>query len=122
MNCKIFLSSTFKDMQYERDIIQKEILPEVQDYVTKYGINLEIVDLRWGISTENVDGEDVNYKILRTCFDEIDLCKPFFMCLLGNRYGWIPDVTTYNKLVNVEENKENHGILAKKGQMPPENA
>ncbi|MBQ2891323.1 MAG: DUF4062 domain-containing protein [Bacilli bacterium] len=108
MNCKIFLSSTFKDMQYERDIIQKEILPEVQDYVTKYGINLEIVDLRWGINTENVDGEDVNYKILRTCFDEIDLCKPFFMCLLGNRYGWIPDVTTYNKLINVEENKEKY--------------
>ena len=34
---KIFVSSTFKDMDYERDILHDEIVPELNEYASQYG-------------------------------------------------------------------------------------
>src|SRR5690606_22497422 len=28
---------------------------------------------------------------LKLCLDEIQACRPFFLGLLGERYGWVPD-------------------------------
>lgn len=42
----VFLSSTFQDMQLERDIIQKFVLPQVEQYAHKNYETLNIVDLR----------------------------------------------------------------------------
>ena len=41
----IFVSSTFKDMQFERDIIQKQVLPRLQEFAKSYGETVEICDL-----------------------------------------------------------------------------
>lgn len=90
-NVVIFLSSTFADMQKERDLIREKIAPDLADFTQRYGINLEFVDLRWGIDTGGIDENEANSKILRTCFDEIKRTKPFFIVLLGERYGWTPD-------------------------------
>jgi hypothetical protein len=44
------------------------------------------VNLRWGITEEQARRGDV----LPICLGEIDRCRPFFLCLLGERYGWVP--------------------------------
>ena len=44
------------------------------------------VDLRWGVT--EADAQDG--KALDICLDEIDSCRPYFLGLLGHRYGWIP--------------------------------
>ncbi len=90
-NNTIFLSSTFRDMHAERDIIHNIVLPELSAAFAESAVNLDFVDLRWGIDTENEDNEQqATQKILQVCFDEIERSKPFFVCFLGERYGWIP--------------------------------
>ncbi len=90
---RFFISSTFKDMQQERDIIRSEVFPELEIFAKQYNIAVSIIDLRWGINTEECENSDESsFKIFRTCFDEIDESKPFFVGLVGNRYGWIPDL------------------------------
>ena len=39
---KIFVSSTFKDMDYERDILHDEIVPELNEYASQYGEQVEL--------------------------------------------------------------------------------
>ncbi|MBT9136743.1 MAG: hypothetical protein DDT34_01825 [Firmicutes bacterium] len=31
-----------------------------------------------------------NKNVVIVCLNRIDACLPFFVCLLGQRYGWIP--------------------------------
>lgn len=90
-NLSFFLSSTFNDMQSERDLIRELIAPEIAEFAEKFGCNCEFIDLRWGIDTRNMAENDASRKILNTCFDEIRNSKPFFIGLLGERYGWVPD-------------------------------
>ena len=90
---RIFISSTFKDMQQERDVIRNDVFPELEMFAKKYNIAISIIDLRWGINTEECEtNNESSFKIFRTCFDEIDESKPFFVGLVGNRYGWIPNL------------------------------
>ena len=87
----IFISSTFQDMQNERDIIQAKVLPRIRDFVKQYGETIELCDLRWGIDSMELNERETTDKILQVCFDEIDSSRPFFIALLGDRYGWIPN-------------------------------
>lgn len=84
----IFISSSFRDMQYERDAIRYLALPKINEYLREnYGQETSIVDLRWGIDTSDIDEESGMKKIVRTCLYEIEGCKPFMIVLLGDRYG-----------------------------------
>jgi len=83
---RIFISSTFKDMHTERDHLILFVFPELKEKCRKHRINLIDVDLRWGVSEK--DAQDG--KALDICLDEIDSCRPFFLGLLGHRYGWVP--------------------------------
>lgn len=87
-----FVSSTFKDMQGERDALHKIVLPHLREKAKAYGQNVQFVDLRWGISTEDMDSDAGASKIMEVCLDEIENCKPYMIVLLGERYGWMPDV------------------------------
>ena len=49
---RIFISSTFNDFKTERNILHKEILPEVKKYCRAKGFTLQVIDLRWGINNE----------------------------------------------------------------------
>ncbi len=84
---KIFISSTFKDMHVERDMIQKIVNPAVNQELNEQGEYISFSDLRWGIDTTTDASE---HRILEACFDEIDSCKPFFLVFIGGRYGSIP--------------------------------
>lgn len=86
----VFISSTFADMQLERDYLRTQVFPQINDELKKYCIKLRPIDLRWGINTLETNEESVEEKVLRICLEEINRSKPFFLGLLGNRYGYIP--------------------------------
>jgi len=87
----IFVSSTFQDMQQERDVLQNVVLPRVKELAKQYGKNIDLCDLRWGVNSSGMSEAESTAKVLQVCFDEIDNARPFFIAILGDRYGWIPD-------------------------------
>lgn len=87
-----FVSSTFKDMQGERDALHRTVMPRLREQAAKNGENIQFVDLRWGISTGDLDSSESTSKILSVCLQEVKNCKPYMIVLLGQRYGWIPPV------------------------------
>lgn len=89
----VFVSSTFKDMQFERDMIHSRIEPLVNARLASYGENIYFGDLRWGVNTSGLSEEESSRKVLDVCLTEIDNCKPYMIVLIGERYGWIPEGT-----------------------------
>ena len=94
---RVFISSTFKDLNSERDYLMKHIFPELKVIAEKRGIHLIPLDLRWGITSEDTK----NGKILEICLREIDYSYPYFIGILGDRYGWCPDETDYTSNDNL---------------------
>lgn len=84
---RVFISSTFKDMRMERDYLVKFIFPQLRKLCESRGVIWGEVDLRWGVTDEQV----AEGKVLPTCLEEIKRCQPYFLGLLGERYGWIPN-------------------------------
>lgn len=87
---RFFVSSTFKDMELERNLLQ-EVFDELIPFYREKGWQVETIDLRWGISEE----AGLDNRTMRICKKELTQCmkmspKPNFIILLGNRYGWIP--------------------------------
>ncbi|MCX6250846.1 MAG: tetratricopeptide repeat protein [Bacteroidetes bacterium] len=105
----IFISSTFADMQAERDYLKSIVFPKVEEELEKQRIKLEIVDLRWGVDTASIPQEDEREAgVLKVCLDEIRRCIPFFIGLLGDRYGWVPSEERIERAV-IGENIEIKG-------------
>lgn len=86
----IFISSTFKDMDAERDVIKYDVISLLNNRYLKYGVEFRAVDLRFGINTEKLTEEESQNVVLDVCLSMIDSSRPFFIALIGNRYGWIP--------------------------------
>jgi|GEM_PF-3549054 len=84
---RIFISSTFRDMHAERDHLVNVVFPELRERLEKHRIHLIDIDLRWGVTREQAD----NDQALGLCLDVIDECRPFFVGILGERYGWVPE-------------------------------
>lgn len=84
---RVFLSSTFLDMQEERDVLMKFVFPKLRKMCEERGVSFSGVDLRWGITEE----QSRRGEALPICLAEIEHCRPFFIGLLGERYGWVPD-------------------------------
>ena len=83
----VFISSTFSDMHAERDYLVKKVFPSMQDWCERRKLRLVDIDLRWGVTEADATR---NSGVVQVCLDRIDLCRPFFICLLGQRYGWVP--------------------------------
>lgn len=84
---RVFISSTFRDMQEERDVLMKVVFPKLRKLCEERGLTFTEVDLRWGITEEQAHRGEV----LPICLAEVERCRPFFIGLLGERYGWIPN-------------------------------
>ena len=84
---RVFISSTFRDMQAERDHLLKFIFPQLRRLCESRGVTWGEVDLRWGVTDEQA----AEGKVLPICLEEIKRCRPYFISLLGERYGWIPE-------------------------------
>jgi nephrocystin-3 len=83
---RVFISSTFRDMHAERDHLVKVVFPQLRRLCESRGVTWGEVDLRWGVTDEAAaDGQ-----VLPICLQEIERCRPYFIGLLGERYGWVP--------------------------------
>lgn len=94
-NIRVFISSTFQDMKGERDYLIKKVFPQLRKIAAEYNATVTEVDLRWGITEEEANSK----RVLELCFREIDNSIPFFIGILGDRYGWCPtknDVSVYS--------------------------
>jgi nephrocystin-3 len=83
---RVFISSTFKDLQEEREHLIKKVFPEIRAISRERGVTFTEVDLRWGITEENV----TSGRVIRTCLEEIERTRPYFIGITGKRYGFIP--------------------------------
>jgi hypothetical protein len=57
--------------------------------IESLGLDFYDVDLRWGVPETGVDGETANP--WEYCKKWIDRVEPFFVCILGQRYGSVPE-------------------------------
>lgn len=112
----VFISSTFRDMKLERDELTLRVFPELRKVCEERGIAWGEVDLRWGIPEEK-KGE-----VLSTCLKFIDECRPYFIGMLGERYGWVEETApeeiirdhpwiTDHKGKSITELEILHGVL-----------
>jgi hypothetical protein len=74
-------------MHAERDYLVKNVFPELREWCEERKIHLIDIDLRWGVTTEDTESKNT----VRTCLRNIDKSRPFFLCFLGQRRGWIPN-------------------------------
>ena len=88
---RIFISSTFRDMNAERDHLRNHVFPILEERLKERFHHLTPVDLRWGVQPPSEAGqEEKDLIILKVCLDEIHESRPFLVGLLGDRYGWDP--------------------------------
>lgn len=88
---RIFISSTFRNFETERNRLTVEVFPELERLCEEKGFSFQVIDLRWGVSREDV----AENRSAQVCFDEIIRCQamsPYinFLIMAGNRYGWKP--------------------------------
>jgi len=83
---RVFVSSTFQDMQAEREELVKRVFPALRKRCEQRGVVWGEVDLRWGITDE----QKAEGRVLPICLEEIRNCRPYFIGMLGRRYGWVP--------------------------------
>src|SRR4029079_16722410 len=74
-------------MHEEREELIKRVFPQIRRMCELRGVAWSEVDLRWGVTDEQKAEGDV----LRIGLPEIDRSRPYFIGLLGQRYGWVPD-------------------------------
>jgi tetratricopeptide (TPR) repeat protein len=100
----VFISSTFLDMQKERDHLVKYTFPKLRQRCRERCVEFVDVDLRWGITEE----QKAEGQVLPICLAEIERCRPYFIGLLGERYGWVPEEVE-EELVRVHRLKVHKG-------------
>ncbi len=84
---RVFISSTFKDMHAERDLLTRYVFPELRQRAKSLFVNLYQTDLRWGIA------ESQSKQSVFLCLNEV-YRSDYFIGLIGERYGYIP--TSYD--------------------------
>jgi len=84
---RVFISSTFRDFQEERRLLVNEVFPELRRRARERFVEVIEVDLRWGIT----QAETERGETLPICLREIERSRPYFIGMLGERYGWVPE-------------------------------
>ncbi|XP_078394240.1 telomerase protein component 1-like, partial [Cetorhinus maximus] len=93
---RVFVSSTFRDMHAERDLLVRSVFPELRARAARHFVRVQEVDLRWGITEEASRGN----RQLDLCLSEVCRCQ-LFVGILGERYGqllpeyWLPNVPQF---------------------------
>jgi len=88
----IFVSSPFSGLQDERKELALFAFRELRTQFEPYDIIINDIDFRWGITEEQLS----QGQLLPICFDGIDMCRPFFIGILGKYYG-----TLLSKIRNI---------------------
>jgi tetratricopeptide (TPR) repeat protein len=74
-------------MQDEREELVKRVFPSIRRLCEQRGVAFAEVDLRWGVTDE----QKAEGAVLPVCLAEIDRSRPYFIGLIGQRYGWVPE-------------------------------
>jgi WD40 repeat protein len=80
----LFVSSTFRDTQAERDVLVRRVFPVLRAELLQHKVRLIDIDLRWGIEGQDESG------VVGICMDVLNQALPRFIGIIGDRYGWIP--------------------------------
>ena len=124
---RVFLSSTFRDMQAERDALVK-LFNRLAAVAARRDVSVSVVDLRWGVTEDAAR----NGQVVSICLQEIDNSRPFFIGIVGDRYGWcpsrdelqacgdivsrFPDLLSYaDRQLSVTEMEMRYGVLDRDG-------
>jgi Domain of unknown function (DUF4062)/NACHT domain len=88
---RVFVSSTFDDLEAERNALAQHVYPALRSFCAQHGARFQPIDLRWGVSEE----ASLDQQAMNICLGEIERCReltprPNFLVLLGDRYGWRP--------------------------------
>ncbi|KAM9789460.1 telomerase protein component 1 [Neosynchiropus ocellatus] len=80
---RVFISSTFRDMHAERDLLVRFIFPELRRRAATHHLHLQEVELRWGVT------EEESARTVEMCLSQV--CRSQMMVvILGERYGLVP--------------------------------
>jgi hypothetical protein len=79
----------------ERAALHARVFPELRRLCAGLGAQFQAIDLRWGVTSE----ASLDQRAVGICLDEVDRClaatpRPYFVLLLGDRYGWRPPPAT----------------------------
>ena len=71
---------------------------------------MDVIDLRWGVNTSELESDEGGKKVLKICLNEIEKCRPYIIVLLGERYGWVPNNDIMESTIEKEvQEKEKEG-------------
>ena len=79
---RIFVSSTFLDLEHDRRELMNVIMPQIKKLAIEKNFTIQEVDLRWGVTKEEASSN----KVILRCLEEVSRCH-YFLCILGDRYG-----------------------------------
>ncbi|XP_029930833.1 telomerase protein component 1 [Myripristis murdjan] len=80
---RVFISSTFRDMHAERDVLVRAVFPELRRRAAPHCLYLQEVELRWGVT------EEESGRATELCLSEV--CRSHMLVgILGERYGLVP--------------------------------
>lgn len=84
---RLFISSTFSDMNKERDYLVNNTFYKLRELCNERNVDFVPIELRWGLSSTRGKAH-----IISACLNEIEESHPFFVGIVGDRYGWIPTI------------------------------
>lgn len=84
---RVFISSTFRDMHAERDVLVRSVFPELRRRAAPHCLYLQEVELRWGV-TEEESSQTVHLCLSEVCRSQL------LLGILGERYGLVPSQLT----------------------------
>ncbi|XP_026060883.1 telomerase protein component 1-like isoform X3 [Carassius auratus] len=88
---RVFISSTFRDMHAERDVLVRGVFPELRRRAALHYLYLQEVELRWGVT------EEESNRAVELCLSEV--CRSqLLLGILGERYGLEPPRPTLPEL------------------------
>ena len=82
---KFFISSTFRDMMRERDMLRNNVFPVLNQDAHTFGETISFCDLRWGVDTKDLDEYESSKHVIQTCLNEIDKSQ-YMIVFLGSRF------------------------------------
>ena len=101
----VFVSSTFTDTHFERNIFFTKIVPYLRELADQHGIEITFIDMRYGIrdlsTLLHMTWPECRNSIVRSLKEssEGSVC---FVSLQSEKYGYMPIHRQYGKLVYEE--------------------
>ncbi|MBI5570649.1 MAG: NACHT domain-containing protein [Desulfomonile tiedjei] len=84
---RVYVAGDAADLQQERALLWSQIFPELRLRCRRRQLEFAEVDLGQGLEHAGVEPSE----FLAVALAEIDRCRPYFVGILGERYGSAPD-------------------------------